>query len=53
MKISFPRLKDKRKKEETRDVVARRLSAIKKGEKSETLTDDTPRLVKGLAKSNN
>jgi hypothetical protein len=49
MKIPFLRPKDKRKTEETRDVVTRRLNAIKKGEKNETLTDDAPKLVKGLA----
>jgi|GEM_PF-4013511 len=49
MKFSFKK-EEKKKDDEVRGVVARRLGAIKKGEKNEALDKrDLPNLVKDLA----
>jgi len=52
MKLPFPK-KSKKPEAEVREVVERRLGTIKKGAKAKALTNDVPKLVKGLAESDN
>jgi hypothetical protein len=50
--MKFP-FQKKSKEPESREVVERRLNTIKKGAKAKALTNDVPKLVRGLAESDN